>query len=362
MDISYLSPRQVPHLRVLGRTSPGSPYAPLPFFWAGSGVELSYTGSELWAQWETDFTLHEPWILVELNGSPILRMPLGRGVTRHCLFRGLAPGIPRKVRIFKETQAVTDDPRHLLLLTGLGMVQGECLPLSAPACRLEFVGDSLTSGEGAIGAVCETDWSTAFLSPYHSYARLTADALSAEFRLISQSGWGVLASWENDPHCAIPPIYDRVCGSLNDERNRSLGAGMPYDFSSWQPDAVIIHLGTNDDFALKNPPFADPFTGERYALRDPELLKTEAIHFLKQLRLHNPKAALVWCYGMMGQDSLPILDRAVEEFRCSCGDSRAYFLQLPDLTPETLGALEHPGFSGHQAAARVLTAFLKKIL
>ena len=362
MDISYVSPRQIAHLRVLGRTGPGASETPLPLFWAGSGVELNYSGSELWTQWETDFSANAPWILVELNGASLLRMPLERGVSRHCIFRGLTPGIPRRVRIFKETQAVTDDPRHLLLLTGLGMVEGECIPLPAPSCRLEFVGDSLTSGEGAVGAVCETDWSTAFLSPYHSYARLTADALAGEFRLISQSGWGVLASWENDPRCAIPPIYDRVCGSLNDGRNRSLGAGMDHDFPSWQPDAVIIHLGTNDDFALKNPPFSDPITGEQYALRDPELLKTEAIRFLAQLRLHNPGAALVWCYGMMGRDSQPILEGAVREYCRSSGDARAYFLLLPDLTPETTGSLEHPGFPGHQAAAQVLTSFLKGIL
>lgn len=362
MNISFVSPRQIPHLRILGRTAPGSDQSPLPLFWAGSGVEMNYMGGELWAQWETDYTNNEIWILVELNGAAILRMPLERGRTRHCLFRGLSPGVPRRVRIFKETQGVTDDPRHLLLLTGLGIKEGECLPLPTPSCRLEFIGDSLTSGEGTIGAVTETDWSTAFLSPYRSYARLAADALEGEFRLISQSGWGVLASWENDPHCAIPPIYDRVCGGMTDSRSLSLGAGLPHDFDSWQPDAVMIHLGTNDDFALKNPPYTDPVTGSQYALRDPVALKEEAVRFLQYLRRCNPNAALVWCYGMMGRDSSEIFEGTVEEYRRCSGDDRAYFLLLPDLTPETTGSLQHPGFAGHLAAAGVLTSFLKTIL
>ena len=53
---------------------------------------------------------------------------------------------------------------------------------------------------------------------------LTAKKLEADFRIISQSGWGVLSSWDNDPKCAIPKYYEKVCGVVNGERNEELGA------------------------------------------------------------------------------------------------------------------------------------------
>lgn len=59
-----------------------------------------------------------------------------------------------------------------------------------PKYRLEFVGDSITSGEGTVGAVYEEDWISAFFSAENTYPRMVADALSAEYRVISQSGWG----------------------------------------------------------------------------------------------------------------------------------------------------------------------------
>ena len=38
------------------------------------------------------------------------------------------------------------------------------------------------------------------------------------------------------------------------------------------------------------------------------------------------------------------------------------FLPLPDFTPETLGAREHPGKVCHKQAAEVLTEFLQSVL
>ena len=105
-----------------------------------------------------------------------------------------------------------DDPAHLLQITGLEYAGGEFLPLPEPQYRLEFVGDSITSGEGAIGAKPEEDWVGAFFSAENHYGRLTADALGAEYRCISQSGWGIVTGWDNDVRHVMPPYYTQVCG------------------------------------------------------------------------------------------------------------------------------------------------------
>ena len=101
---------------------------------------------------------------------------------------------------------------------------GEFLQLTEPKYRLEFVGDSITSGEGTVGAVYEEDWISAFFSAMNTYPRMVADALSAEYRVVSQSGWGIVTGWDGNVENKIPPFYTQVCGLLTGERNASLGA------------------------------------------------------------------------------------------------------------------------------------------
>ena len=59
----------------------------------------------------------------------------------------------------------------------------------------------------------------AFFSAENHYARLTSDALGAEYRLVSQSGWGIVCGWDNDPHHTLPPYYEQVCGVAEGARN-----------------------------------------------------------------------------------------------------------------------------------------------
>ena len=257
MSLSPVS--ALPNVRVLGRHLPGQ--EPLTLFYTASGLECRFTGSELWLELAADYELFEPWISVELNGAWISRFPVNRGQSEICLFRGMTPGPVKHVRVLKDVQAMRDDPRHLLQITGLRHEGGTFVPLPAPRLRLEFVGDSITSGEGAIGAVEEQDWIPAFFSAENHYGRMTADALGAEYRIVSQSGWGVCTGWDNDPRHAIPPLYRQICGAADGPRNEALGAGRPYDFSGWPADAVIVNLGTNDANALRNPPWRDPADG-----------------------------------------------------------------------------------------------------
>ena len=356
----------LPAVRVLGRHTPDHPET---LFWTAGGLEMLYTGSELWVEWEADYSTMEPWVSVELNGGWISRFALPKGRSRSCLFRGMTPGKAKRVRILKDSQAMFDDPDHLLRATALCHApDGAFLPLPEPKLRLEFVGDSITSGEGAIGAVGEEDWVGAFFSAENDYARMTADALGAEYRCICQSGWGVLCGWDNDPRHALPGYYTRVCGVAQGGRNAALGAQAENDFAAWRPDAVIINLGTNDEHAFSNPPWTGP-DGAQHKLRtlpdgrfdpaDAGRLTQAVCDFLALVRSKNPQALLVWAYGMLGGGLAPLLEAGMERYRAQSGDRRAALLRLPETTPATVGARRHPGAAAHRAAAGVLAAYLQ---
>ncbi len=152
---------QLPQVRALGRHTGRDP---LTLFWTASGMELEFTGSELWVDLFADYEVVEPWVSVELNGAWVARFAVNPGKSRICLFRGMTPGKAKHLRLLKDVQAMHDDPAHLLQITGLEYAGGEFLPLPEPQYRLEFVGDSITSGEGAIGAKPEEDWVGAFFS------------------------------------------------------------------------------------------------------------------------------------------------------------------------------------------------------
>lgn len=242
---------ELPQVRILGRhTHAGDA---LTLFYTASGIECLFTGSELWLELNADYETYEPWISVELNGAWISRFPVAPGHSEVCVFRGMTPGAPKHVRVFKDVQAMSGDERHLLQITALRWADGDFLPLPAPAYRLEFVGDSITSGEGAIGALPEEDWISAFFSAMNHYARFTADALGAEYRLVSQSGWGILSSWDNDPHCRVLSYYKEVCGLAQGARNRELGAQQPNDFAAWPADAGDHQPGYQRRRSLSQP-------------------------------------------------------------------------------------------------------------
>ena len=365
--MKYKTLADLPEVRVLGRTN--GKRSPAALFWTGSGIDLIYDGGELWLIAEADFLLFEPWISVELNGAWIARMPLRRGCNEICLFRGLAQGKPKHVRVFKEMQAMNEDSRHRLLVLGLRYDSGRFAPLPVGKRRLEFIGDSITCGEGVIGAPLEQEWASVFFSVTHHYALLTADALDAELRLVSESGWGVLCGWDNNPRTILPPYYERVCGLATGAANRELGAQEPYDFAAWPADAVIVNLGTNDDNAFTVPEWKDARTGERFKLHllengayapvDALRVRDAVMDMIRLVRRCNPRAKIVWVNGMMGDRIYPVLQAALAEYQAQTGDQDALLFKLPGMTPETFGPCQHPGPRAHQAAAEALVPFLR---
>lgn len=70
----------------------------------------------------------------------------------------------------------------------------------------------------------EGHWISMWFGAVDNDTAMTAGNLNADYRVISQSGWGVLTAWDNNPYRNIPDIYEKVCGLIRSEMNEALGA------------------------------------------------------------------------------------------------------------------------------------------
>lgn len=365
-NLKTYSLKEIEHYKVHGRTDT-SQY-PLPLFSNGGAIEVNVTGSELWIDVETDCDFHEPWIYTELNGSFMSRQMLLPGSHSLCLFRNMTPGVTKNFKFIREIQAMSEDDMCHILIRGF-RTDGDFLPVTNKKIKLEFIGDSITSGEGTYGAAPDTDWLTMYMSCSQNYATMTTKALDAEYRLISQGGWGVLSGWDNDPRHNIPCRYEKICGLSGGPLHEKLGAAKPYDFPSWKPDAIIVNLGTNDASAFNQPEFVVPETGEifkqhknadgSYNEEDISRFKQAVIDFLMMIRRNNPDSHIVWVYGMLGYDLTFAITDAMNTYRTITGDQNTAFLHLPCMTAENVGSHSHPGVKCHERAAAVLTEYLQ---
>ena len=348
------------NVHILGRTIPEE--GCLPMEWTASGVEFEINCSEFGACFEAGSNIYMPWISVIFDGYPITHMPVQDGEHEYIFFRGLDPSIKHHVRISKDFQPIPGDATCFLNLKYI-IHDGSISKPADKKLKIEFIGDSITSGEGALGDRDEIDWISPYFSSVENYAVMTADELDADFRLISQSGCGVLSAWDNNPNGILGNVYDSTLAEYDDRS---------YDHSSWKPDVIVINLGTNDEGSFTNPAFTDPKTGKVYKNKklpdgsyDPDDVRRfqlSVIEFLKHVREVNPGSYILWVYGMLGFAFSEIIEDAVNEYKSSTKDDNAAYMLLPETTWETFGSRGHPGPLSHKNASEVLIKHLKGIL
>lgn len=330
---------------IYGRT--GKQLSPLPLFSNGSGVGVICDGTELWVDVKVGSSFHDMWVAYEVNGYLMGRQMVLPGEHSICLFRHMTPGIAKRIKFYREVQAMSSDENCYITVNSM-KTDGEFLPFPDHKYKLEFIGDSITSGEGTYGALEDTDWIPMYMSYSHDYAKLVSDNLDADSHIISQGGWGVHISWDSHLECNIPDYYEKVSGLCCGDENVALGAHDLYDFS-WQPDAIIVNLGTNDATGTRE-------SGNR------EGIKASVIKFLKMLRQHSPKAHIVWVYGMLGYEISGLLSDAVNKYIVETNDQNVAFINLPNTRPDGIGSHAHPGDGSHRESAIILTDYLQGIL
>lgn len=221
--------------------------------------------------------------------------------------------------------------------------------------KLEFIGDSITCGFGIDMEEPETDFQTATEDVTKAYAYRTAKLLDADYSMVSFSGYGIISGYTDSgvkqSHQLVPSYYEKVGFSYAKPLKRVVLSELSWDFSKYQPDMVIVNLGTNDDSYC-----------QEEIERQKEYQK-EYVIFLQTIRKNNPNAYILCTLGIMGGRLFPFLDEAVKDYQSLTGDTQISTMKFEEQRLEDgYVSAYHPTVITHEKAARKLSAKIKELL
>lgn len=225
----------------------------------------------------------------------------------------------------------------------------------ARARKIEFIGDSITCGYGVDASHAESPFTTGTEDVTKAFAYLTAQKLNADYSMVSYSGYGIISGYtENDQKLTthiLPDYYNKFAkseGLLNETVNP---LSIPWNFSEFTPDLIVINLGTNDDSYTKDHPERQADYEQHYVL------------FLKQVRANNPHAKILCTLGIMGDRLFPYVERAVAAYSNETGDTNVTTMKFEVQLPEDgFGADWHPSTTTHRKAANKLTSHIQNLI
>ena len=282
-----------------------------------------------------------------LDDELILDQRMQERETVASVFQG-APRHDARIRLVKLSECT----QSLMALKGI-ITDGAVHPLSENGeGKIEFIGDSITCGYGVESHDESEPFSTETENAGKGYAALTAEALGMEPMLTAFSGFGIVSGYTDSPEnrntdMLVPMYYEKY--GMNEfvlPSGRRL-QDISWDFSAWEPDRILIQLGTNDlSWCQENSDRKD-------------LYQKLYIDFLKMVRKNNPKAGILCVLGVMGTGLNQAMCNAVREYRGETGDTRihAFAMDEQDGKNDGFGANWHPSaLTQRKLADRIVLA------
>ena len=220
---------------------------------------------------------------------------------------------------------------------------------------IEFIGDSITCAYGVDDENKDNHFTTHTEDVTKSYAYKTAKALDADFSITAYSGYGIVSGYsgtgvKNDKEL-LPKYYDKIGFSYGAFASELSPEELEWDFDKFQPDMVVINLGTNDSNYCNSDEHKAEFV-EGY------------VEFLKTVREKNPNAKILCTLGVMGDALYESIEEAVANYGDLTGDMEVYTLRFPlqDYQVDGLAADWHPTEKKHTKVAAKLTEKIKEIM
>lgn len=321
---------------------------------SGTGIEFSVTGTKA----SITFVADDTW-----NGVPENRARVAVYLDGNRVADTLLSGQETTVTAFSSEEEESHIVRIIKLsesamsTCGISDIEtdGVVSPTEAKDKLIEFVGDSITCGYGVDDEDRDHHFATATEDVTRAYAYKTAQALEADYSMVSFSGYGIVSGYtatgEKMGHQLVPDYYEKFGFSYGTYKGAYQPQNINWDFSLLQPDLVVINLGTNDmSYVLDKEERREEYIAGYLA-------------FLKTVRKNNPDAKLLCVLGIMGEALCPTVEEVVERYKKETGDRRISYMAFHDQLPEDGYVADwHPTEITHTKAAGKLTEEIKRVM
>ena len=255
-----------------------------------------------------------------------------------------------EVRLIK----LSEGTQSLMALQEI-LTDGKIEPLPEKKLKMEFIGDSITCGYGVEGRSENETFTTATENVTKSYAWLTAEALDADAVMTCFSGHGIISGYTGDPAVRnavdlVPPYYEKAGRNCFRLPTGKRAEEISRDFNAFQPDYIVLNLGTNDLSWCGT----DEARGKQYAKAYTEFLKT--------VRKDNPGARILCTLGVMGTGLNPMMQLAAENYCKETGDKQIRLLMLEEQNAarDGYGSDYHPNEITQRLLAGTVTEAIER--
>ena len=221
-------------------------------------------------------------------------------------------------------------------------------PTDGDKLKIEFIGDSITCGYGLDEESSYAAFSTRTENFAKTYAYLASNAVNAECYAVAFSGYGVLSGFTSNgviqDEYVIKNRYDKAVTGMNFDDDYLY----EWSFQKYQPDIVVINLGTNDASYCS--------TKERR-----ERFCEEYQNLLIQIRENNPQAFIICILGDMNNSLYPSIKQSASDYVLNYNDYRISCTTIA-FEMGTYGSTidGHPNIDSNILAAQTFEQYLKE--
>lgn len=349
-------------VRWLGRTY----YNPMEelkyFYFTASGFELGFYGTELKVTLKaTNYNVSgkQPYLVALIDGEEDptkgTTIKLDKSESEYTIVTGLEEGF-HTVKILKRSEASDSN-------TAVKNISTDGYFTQAPApksFRVQFIAASSSTGYGNLGSLSvakSTDNSHGLLA----FAYLTTYLLDADISIFSASGWGVSRGYNTGGAISttqnIPAAYEYYA---IDATNTVLTNAGEWNHSDFEPDVIVVNLGTNDFNASSY----NSMSAENKLIMSNRFV-TDYTAFLRVLNNTHPNAKIIVAYGLMGEQNTvgPFTIEAINNANNLIGETKVYpfIMQAAGTAPNPFGSNYHPNVGTSKIVAQDLAEFINEI-
>ena len=261
-------------VRYLGRVNP----ATKELTWPGTGVSFTFHGTSASIGLDSITGSNSADLFIDDELPKVIPSVAGTSIDT-----GVLPLGKHIIQLRHRSEANLGT-----ILLGNITVNGTFEEDAAPRRQIEVIGDSITVGYGLDGELPCINSAALEDNPL-TYAALAAGYLEANYNIVAWSGKGIIrnfASSAPDTSPLMPKLWTRYGADDADDS---------YTFPDfWNPQAVVINLGTNDFGYLG---VRDPLNATTY--------RDAMVDFVHTIQTHWPDADFFLLTSPMLSDSYP---------------------------------------------------------